>query len=130
MMDRWQTTHTPNVLGIYLLMRVLKNSVYVGATHKRIEAQARAWISLFNNNLYFQLFTSHPSTHSYTVICLTGEANVLEDVKKRARKAGFILGEGYGELKKTSFRIANFPSITKDEIRLLRDFFKSYRYPK
>ena len=130
MMDRWQTTHTPNVLGIYLLMRVLKNSANVRATQKRIEAQARSWISFFNNNLYFQLFTSHPSTRSYTVICLTGEANVLEDVKKRARKAGFILGEGYGELKKTSFRIANFPSITKDEIRLLRDFFKSYRYHK
>lgn len=37
MMDKWQTPFTPNVLGIYLLMRVLENTEAIKTTHDLIE---------------------------------------------------------------------------------------------
>jgi phosphoserine aminotransferase len=36
------------------------------------------------------------------------------------------LGSGYGPLKPTSFRIANFPAITDEEFDRLIDFLKAY----
>jgi phosphoserine aminotransferase len=39
MMQRWQTTHTPNVLDIYLLMRVMTDVKEIGAIHKTVTAR-------------------------------------------------------------------------------------------
>ncbi len=130
MMDHWQTTHTPNVLGIYLLMSVLQHSPTIQITNNRTEKRASAWITFFKHNPYFKLFIDNPLVQSQTVICLTGRPGRLADVKKKATAAGFILGEGYGKLKKETFRIANFPAINKDEIVRLQGFFNSYHYKK
>ncbi len=41
------------------------------------------------------------------------------------QKAGFLLGEGYGDLKTTTFRIANFPALRDKEINALRKFLST-----
>jgi phosphoserine aminotransferase len=130
MMDHWQTTHTPNVLGIYLLMRVLQKSPPIHITHQRTTSRAETWIRFFRKNPYFSLLIENSSVQSFTVICITCEANLLTDVKKKARAEGFILGEGYGSLRKETFRIANFPALKNSEITRLKRFFNSYMLKK
>jgi len=48
------------------------------------------------------------------------------EIKKKANVAGFLLGEGYGSLKNETFRIANFPALKKNEIKMLQTFFSRY----
>jgi phosphoserine aminotransferase len=43
MMNKWQTPFTPNVLGIYLLMRVLENAPRIDMVHKKIHSRYEAW---------------------------------------------------------------------------------------
>jgi phosphoserine aminotransferase len=43
-----------------------------------------------------------------------------------AKEAGMELGGGYGPLKPTSFRIANFPAITDAEMDRLMEFLSKY----
>jgi phosphoserine aminotransferase len=51
----------------------------------------------------------------------------VRKIKKNAKKKGFLLGEGYGDLNATTFRIANFPAIKNTEINQLKRFFSSNR---
>jgi phosphoserine aminotransferase len=55
---------------------------------------------------------------------VTASPFLLADIKKNARKEGFLLGEGYGDLKTSTFRIANFPAIKRKEIESLRTLLK------
>jgi phosphoserine aminotransferase len=127
MIEKNQTVCTPNVLGIYLLMRVLKKSANIKTIHARIVKQAERWFALFENNKKFSLLCTNPKVRSHTVICVTGQVQEIYALKQKAKRAGFLLGEGYGELKNNTFRIANFPAIKNQEIKLLMKFFSSYK---
>jgi phosphoserine aminotransferase len=126
MMEKWQTSYTPNVLGIYLLMRVLKDSRKIRSVHKQIEARANAWHDFFKKGNHLRLYIRNQQVRSHTVITITGNPELLNEVKSQARKNGFILGEGYGKLKSETFRIANFPAIKKDNIIKLKKILKPY----
>jgi phosphoserine aminotransferase len=127
MIEKNQTVCTPNVLGIYLLMRVLKKSANIKTMHRRTVKQAERWFALFQNTRKFSLLIANPKVRSHTVICVTGQAQEIYALKQKAKRAGFLLGEGYGELKNDTFRIANFPAIKNQEIKLLTKFFSSYK---
>ena len=47
MMAKWQTSCTPNVLGIYLLMRVLENSEPIDAVHAMTLERYEKWVEFF-----------------------------------------------------------------------------------
>lgn len=124
MMEKWQTPYTPNVLGIYLLMRVLEKMKPIKEVHQRIAKRYTAWVDfLAKNNL--QLLIKNEDVRSFTVLPITGEREQLTSLKSTAKKNGFLLGEGYGALKETTFRIANFPAIKSNEIKALQNLFKS-----
>jgi phosphoserine aminotransferase len=63
---------------------------------------------------------------SYTVIPVEADIELIKKIKSSAWDAGLLLGEGYGEFKTTTFRIANFPALKKVEIRKLMEFLKDY----
>lgn len=126
MMDKWQTQYTPNVLGIYLLMRVLKDSKKIKTVHQKMEKRANAWQRFFDGSSTLKHYISNQSVRSHTVITVTGKPALLAEVKQQAKKKGFLLGEGYGPLKNTTFRIANFPALKKNEIKKLQKFLSSY----
>lgn len=127
MMEKWQTSYTPNVLGIYLLMRVLKDFRKIRSVHKQIEARANAWQDFFKNGKNLRPYIRNHKVRSHTVITITGNPELLNEVKSKAKKNGFVLGEGYGKLKHETFRIANFPALKNNEIKRLKDFLKGYR---
>lgn len=126
MMEKWQTPFTPNVLGIYLLMRVMEDSKSIEAVEKKIVKRYNRWVDFFSNGNNLTHLVKNTAAHSFTVIPVTAPAEVVTSIKKEAKKKGLLLGEGYGELKASTFRIANFPAIKKSEIEKLQRFLKSF----
>jgi phosphoserine aminotransferase len=126
MMVKWQTPCTPNVLGIYLLMRVMKDADHINATEARLRKQYQAWSKFISASKMFEPLVKNEAVHSHTVLAIRikeGQGE-MDSLKKKAKQSGFLLGEGYGDLKKDTFRIANFPAILPREIRKLLHFFK------
>ena len=72
------------------------------------------------------MLIQNPEARSSTVLAISGKEEFISEIKKAAEKEGMQLGSGYGPLKPTSFRIANFPAITEAEFLKLVDFLKKY----
>ena len=126
MLEKWQTPFTPNVLNIYLLMRVMEACKPIRKVQVKIEERFRLWVDFFSNKQSLQHFISNEQVRSLTVIPVLGSESLITAIKSRAKKKGLLLGEGYGELKTSTFRIANFPAIKKSEIKTLREFLSDY----
>lgn len=122
----YQTHYTPNVLGIYLLNRVLKDIPLI----QEIDATLRSRMSRLENCIAqtktLRMLVDNAETRSTTVMGIAGTEELITQVKKDTEKAGMQMGGGYGPLKPTSFRIANFPAITDDEFDALLEFLKKY----
>ncbi|NJM25038.1 MAG: alanine--glyoxylate aminotransferase family protein [Bacteroidia bacterium] len=116
MMNKWQTSCTPNVLGIYLLMRVMKDTKHIGDVHKKTMQRYQLWESWLESRSNMHHLIKNKAVRSLTVLPIEATPDAIATVKSKAAKAGFLLGEGYGDLKPTTFRIANFPALKKKEI--------------
>lgn len=119
MMEKWQTPFTPNVLGIYLLMRVLENMPPARDVHAQTMARYERWKRFIGERKTLQHLVANENAHSHTVLPVRADEDVMKAVKKAAKRAGILLGEGYGAYKTSTFRIANFPAIKDGEIRAL-----------
>lgn len=126
-MKDWQTSYTPNVLNIYLLGRVLQDLPNIKIISQRIENIAIDYYNYFREIPGLRLLVKDQSLRSATVIAIEGEMNEIKRVKEAAKEKGFLLGNGYGKWKDSTFRIANFPAIADDDINNLKKFFKSYK---
>lgn len=125
MMEKWQTTHTPNVLNIYLLMRVLENVNGIKEVHKTTVERFKKWEAYAESTKILKPLIENKQVRSLTVLPLQGEAKMIDLIKKKTKTQGFLLGEGYGDLKQTTLRIANFPAIKSREINGLMTFLRS-----
>ena len=126
MMAKWQTPFTPNVLGIHLLLRTLQDRQPIREIQKKIKKRFDAWQAFFQDSKKLQLLIHNPQARSFTVLPIKATPHQIEKIKTEARKKGFLLGEGYGPLKKNTFRIANFPALKEKEIRGLMNFLSHY----
>jgi phosphoserine aminotransferase len=106
-----QTTHTPNVLAIYLLCRVLLDRAPIKAIDQHLRERAQRLYQFFEENPQFQPLVQNPETRSTTVVAVQAAPALIDEAKKRAAAAGLTLGSGYGPWAKTTFRIANFPAL-------------------
>lgn len=123
MMDKWQTPCTPNVLGIYLLMRVMKEVDHIRETEEKLRHRYQQWTMFLDANKSFHHLVNNEAVRSATVLAIAmTEGFDMQRLKTKARQNGFLLGEGYGDLKKNTFRIANFPAIRRKEIQKLMQF--------
>lgn len=127
MMTKWQTPFTPNVLNIYLLYRVLENTKDIEEVEKKVQERYRQWVDFFSSRETLRHLIINESVQSFTVIPVRAKEALVTAIKSRAKKRGLLLGEGYGDLKSSTFRIANFPAIKKSEIKILKDFLSEYR---
>ncbi len=118
-----QTTHTPNVLGIYLLGRVVADRDPIKAVAAHLAGRADKLYNFFDHATPLVPLVSNPETRSTTVIGLRGEPGQIEEIKQRALAAGLRLGSGYGDLKATTIRIANFPAVPDAAMEALVQFF-------
>lgn len=122
----YQTHYTPNVLGIYLLFRVLQDIDPIAKVDVRLRQRMETLEQTISQSAAFQLFVDNPATRSTTVAAISGEEQAIVAIKKAAEKEGMQLGGGYGPLKASSFRVANFPAITDAEFGRLVDFLKNF----
>jgi phosphoserine aminotransferase len=127
MMDKWQTSFTPNVLGIYLLKCAIRHAGRIRQSDKKITRRQKDWIKFFKGSKVLQLYISNAVVRSRTVITVKGNEQLISKVKAYALKRGFVLGEGYGHLNRETFRIANFPALRQREINSLIEFLRDYR---
>ena len=127
MIKKAQTPCTPNVLNIYLLMRVMAEVKEIESVHKTITGRFKKWETFFDTKSdKLNLLIKNPSVRSHTVVAIESTPLLIEKIKTQASKKGFLLGDGYGELKSNTFRIANFPALRKSEIAQLMDFLYDF----
>ena len=126
MMEKWQTPFTPNVLNIYLLMRVLEMSPSIAETDTTVRRRYQEWMEFLLTKKSMRHLIGNGDVRSFTVIPVSAAEALVREVKAAAKKRGILLGEGYGELKPSTFRIANFPAIKEGEITLLKEFLSAY----
>ncbi|CAN5388350.1 alanine--glyoxylate aminotransferase family protein [soil metagenome] len=128
--SKFQTPYTPNGLGIYLLMRVLQQVPPIAQVNAITKKRAADWYAFFEQEMSgstFHILIPDRAIRSDTVIAVEGSEADIKAIKTAAQQAGITLGNGYGDWKNTTFRIANFPAITDEEIGTLKQFLQSYR---
>ena len=122
--EKYQTHYTPNTLGVYLLMRVMEQLEPISAIDLRTVKRAESLYQFIENETNWGPLVTNKATRSDTVIAVKGEPQAIAALKKEATLAGITLGNGYGEWKNNTFRIANFPAIEDEEIEQLRSFLR------
>jgi phosphoserine aminotransferase len=120
-----QTPETPNVLGIYLLAKVVQDFLRRGIHSIRKETEYKAAI-LYQALSAHQLakpFVADPQVRSQTVlVAQTGENT--ERITRYLQSHQFYPGEGYGDQKKNQLRFANFPTHSKETFEHLVDLLE------
>lgn len=124
--DNFQTHYTPNVLGIYFLKRLLKDIEEIQFTDKRTRQRMQELENIVASKDKFRYLVKRPEFRSRTVLGISAEESLVENIKKKAEQNGIILGSGYGSYKASSFRIANFPVISDEQFAQLTTFLKEY----
>lgn len=119
---RNQAPYTPNVAGMYLLMRSLKDIASPKKVQGSITKQAENWYSFFEGMNQLRPLLNTGNHRSDTVIAIKGNPELIKELKAKSEKAGIIFGNGYGTWKENTFRIANFPAIVESEIVQAQQF--------
>jgi phosphoserine aminotransferase len=125
-MENYQTTHTPNVLGVYLMMKVMEQLDPIRKIDALTREKAKNWYDFFIDIKQVNLLVENPAVRSETVIALSAVKEVVKTIKQEALAEGLMLGNGYGKWKEETFRIANFPAIEATESDKLKDFLTRF----
>jgi phosphoserine aminotransferase len=113
----FQTTHTPNILGIYLLserLKAIKNSDFLKLKERMTHLYAH-----YSSHASLQPLIIEQQVQSPTVLALKGDEEYIQHIKKYLKAKNIIIGSGYGIWKENTIRIANFPAHTDDDFKSL-----------
>jgi phosphoserine aminotransferase len=123
-----QTPETPNVLGIYLLTKVVEDMNRRGIQMIRRETEYKAAIlyQALDNHSLIKAFVKEPAIRSKTVIVAECGQHT-EALSNHLIKKGMLPGDGYGSQKKTQLRFANFPTHSKEQYELLVDSLQEFK---
>jgi len=117
-----QTPETPNVLGIYLLSKVVEDFLRRGINSLRKETEYKAALlyQALEGHSILAPFVKDKTSQSKTVI-VADCGDHTNELAGHLIKLGIQPGDGYGELKKSQLRFANFPAHSKEQYELLVD---------
>ena len=115
----FQTQMTPNVLGIYLVYRLTQQLPSLSETNRATLAKMKIWTDFWDKKSDFSYLIERENLRLPTVLALKGPAEKIQALHARCQTKGIELGKGYGEWKNTTFRIANFPAHTREDIETL-----------
>lgn len=125
---RNQTPETPNVLGIFLLNKVIGDFLRRGIETIRRETEYKAAL-LYNALTDHELlnpFVRETQFRSKTVIVAESQVHT-EKLTAFLNAKGLFPGEGYGPFKRTQLRFANFPAHSKEQFEMLADALMAYQ---
>jgi phosphoserine aminotransferase len=117
-MASFQTVETPNVFAIALLERQLARMNFV----QILKDTSAKYNFIMEQNLW-QAFIKDEAWCSRTVLNL--ELENPSDLIKKLNAHNIVMGSGYGKLKQSCIRIANFPAITLADVKQLVHILKS-----
>ena len=127
METKYQTVCTPNVLKIFLMGELMERWNTAGGA-KEIERQTLEKEKIFNDFLETQDTITHfvkdKAHRSHTVFTLNAPEEFIAKIHETSQDDGMTIGKGYGKLKPTVFRVANFPAVTKENMEQLVEFLK------
>lgn len=115
-----ETPATPNVMGIYLLGKVVEdmNTIGVAQIRKETELKAKLLYDFIEKNDSFGVFVKEKPFQSQTVV--VAETSLpSSDIINKVKELGMVVGSGYGEYKSSQIRIANFPATSTEDIEKL-----------
>ncbi|RFS13744.1 aminotransferase class V-fold PLP-dependent enzyme [Emticicia sp. C21] len=121
---KYQTHYTPNVLSIYLLKRVMEQIENIEQISRKLKARNQDFCQFIEQETVWQLLINNESVRSDTVIAIEGVSDAIKKIKQKAKEAEITLGNGYGNWKETTFRIANFPAIEDWEFGALKEIIE------
>lgn len=115
--EKNMTQATPNVLGIYLLGKVAEDMLRRGIETIRQETEFKSALmyNMLEKHDKFKPFVEIEAHRSQTVVVAdildgTSSSEVIASLKEH----GLEIGKGYGKLKDSQIRIANFPTSSKE----------------
>jgi phosphoserine aminotransferase len=122
-----QTPETPNVLGIYLLSKVLEDFLRRGIDIIRKETEYKAAIlnQTLENHSIIKPGVSEKKWRSRTSITANTGA-LTEKLMHHLVNHSLVPGAGYGIFKKTQLRFGNFPAHSKEVYEKLVDLIKEF----
>jgi phosphoserine aminotransferase len=108
-------------MAIYVLGKVAEdfNRIGVETMRKETDKKAKALYDFAKKSDKFEIFVENENHRSATVVvlnCKDGSSKVISAIKE---KCDMIIGAGYGKLKETQIRIANFPAVNLDQVQSL-----------
>lgn len=124
--EKFQTSYTPNVLDIFLLHRVLKNRKKIEKVQAVLEKRRTQLEKIIKKSARLKFLNGNKDTRSTTVFAIEATPEDVAFLKEKAEENNLKLGNGYGEWKENSFRIANFPAINASEWKKLKNFLVKY----
>ncbi|MBK6267261.1 aminotransferase class V-fold PLP-dependent enzyme [Marivirga sp. S37H4] len=124
----YQTTETPNILGIYTLAKVAEDMLTKGVTAIRREIDYKAAILNIAVEEHPQLshFIENPAYRSKTVSVIKTSfenSKLINHLKEKHIQ----IGTGYGKYKPEHIRIANFPTHSKEQMEMLVDMISAFK---
>lgn len=124
--QKHQTHHTPNITNIFLLNRTLKMRENIEVIHHDLAERKEEFFNMLTHYPLLKNHITQGNLQSDTVFCIDVDPELLKKLKKSAADEGIIIGSGYGAFKTTSFRIANFPAISKSDFEKLSKFLGAF----
>ena len=123
----FQTVSTPNVFNIYLLAQVTTDMANRGIKMIRSEIKYKAAIfyKMIEHHSKVTLFVEDKLIRSDTIIVLNTNEHT-NDIISFLESKKLIVGTGYGKMKNTQVRIANFPTHSKEQFEMLTDLLETW----
>ncbi|MBC7451021.1 MAG: aminotransferase class V-fold PLP-dependent enzyme [Cytophagales bacterium] len=115
---KFQTTHTPNILDIYLLSKRIQH-ITEDTSYFALEERMKYLYTHFSNHAFLRPLIIEKRSQSATVLALKGDEEYIIRIKKALKDQGIIIGSGYGIWKENTLRIANFPAHADEEFTTL-----------
>jgi phosphoserine aminotransferase len=117
--EKWQTTHTPNVLNIYLLKRLAEQMLPIKKQAAKLAERKQWFVNEMQHKARLQQLVPVPRLQLDSVLVFKAKAEQLARLLQGAAEKGIVLGKGYGMLKENTFRVANFPAYTDGDFERL-----------
>lgn len=127
--EKNETYSTPNILGIFLLNRVLQDFTKNDWKFEsnRIEKRAQDFYQTFENGKNLYPLVKEKKFRSPTIIVLESpNEQMIQDIKKKLKEENIKISNGYGPKAAFQIRIANFPSIKDQNWQYLTNILKKF----
>jgi phosphoserine aminotransferase len=116
-----QTFETPNVLGIYLLAKQAERFKNKGLAQIEKETREKAgYLYDWAKAKGMEVHARDEKYRSISVLCVKLPAGITgEEFHKNLNAKGIFPGKGYKDMKETHFRLANFPTHSLEDFKVL-----------